>query len=409
MTMRSGPILVVFNQFPKRSETFLCDEVMAWRSHGWDVRPVSLLPSSTDALPGEMVDLAQQTLCLRARALPELGRFLAGRSLAPRLALLRRLTRAVGGARNRHDALCCALGWAAGVALASLVRSTGAGHLHAAWGNAPAEACLHASALTSVPYTVSVHAADYWRDTPPDAPRLAAAALVLACNAELCQDLCRRAPDLGPRVALVPHGARLDRFTAVERAPGPPWRILAVGRNVSKKGLPVLVEACRRLAEAGLDFHCTIAGDGTRSRALVRQVRACRMERRVLLAGPLDHGRIAELMAGHHLLAVPSLVAPDGDRDGVPNVLVEALLRTLPVVASRCGSIPEVITPSSTGLLVEPGDPEALACALLAAIASYREALAMAARGREQMLARVQRETQGPYLERVFARLAAVP
>jgi len=342
----SGPVLVVFNQFPKRSETFLFRELVGWRHRGLDVRAFSLLPAES-GLPGEMAPWCQDVLYLHRflRPRPALDWLAMARRISPGASLARTWREVRGGARW-GPALA---GWAAGPALAAAARRLGARRIHAAWGNAPAEAAFHACQLTGLPYTVSVHAADFWRDSTPHARRLTAAEWLLVCNREAASGLLRGHPELEPRLRLVPHGLDTARFAPVARRAGPRWRLLAVARLVPKKGLPMLVEVCRQLEASGLDFTCSVVGEGPLSGSLRRRVRAAGLRSRLRLVGPLDHADVARAMADSHALLVTSRVGEDGDREGLPNVLLEALLTGLPVVATETGSVRE-------GLRAWPGD-----------------------------------------------------
>ena len=393
-----GPVLVVFNQFPKRSETFLFREFVAWRRRGIEVRAFSLLPPEAD-LASEMDPWRHDVLYLHTLLRPgPVWHWLVAASGG--------LARAFGGGACPSPPSgrlrVAVAGWAAGLALAQVARHLGARRIHAAWGNAPAEAALHASRQTGLPYTVSLHAADFWRDTRAHAPRLVAAEWLFVCNRALASDVLRDNPALEPRLRLVPHGLDTERFQPVARRAGPPWRLLAVSRLVPKKGLEVLVDVCRRLDSAGLDFACEVVGGGPLAGSLLRRVREAGLGSRVRLTGPRDHDAVARAMAHSHVLVMPSRVAEDGDREGLPNVLLEALLTGLPVVATRTGSVGEVLTHDETGYLADVDDAAGLARAVVDLTSSYSRGLELGAAGRERVLQRVSRGDQGEALAAVF-------
>ncbi len=389
-------VLVVYNQFPKRSETFLFRELVGWRRRGLDVRALSLLPPER-GLPDEMRPWAAETLTVA-------GVLRSPRLLARAIGLAARWPAAVLDSRRgpTRPWTVTAAGLAVGPAVAAAALSVGAFRLHAAWANAAAEAARFAARALGLPYTVSVHAADLWRDTDPAAARLTAAEIVLPCNAAAARALERGCPALASRLRLAPHGLDAAAFPWTARRPGPPWRLLAVGRLVPKKGFDRLVAACARLEEEGLAFTCAIVGEGPERRALARRIRALDLGQRVTLLGARDPAEVARLMAEAHALLVPCVVASDGDRDGVPNALLEGLLTGLPVVATRTGSIDEVVSDGVTGRFSDD-DPRELAGAVRALLADYGEALRMGRTGRERVLQRGARHDQGEVLARLFA------
>jgi len=169
---------------------------------------------------------------------------------------------------------------------------------------------------------------------------------------------------------------------------------------VPKKGFLVLLEACRLLSDRGMDFHLTLAGDGPERRKIREFIQRQGLADRVSLPGAVPHREVARLMAAADLLVMPSLIAPSGDRDGIPNVILEALSWEVPVVGTAVAGIPEVIQDGGTGWLTAPGDPEALARTVAAALADPAAARRRAAQGR----ALVAREFDS---QRNYARLKA--
>jgi glycosyltransferase involved in cell wall biosynthesis len=140
--------------------------------------------------------------------------------------------------------------------------------------------------------------------------------------------------------------------------------IAAVGRLVEKKGFGDLIEACALLAARGQDFRCRIAGVGKLQAALQEHVEGCRLQDRVKLIGPRPQNEIAREIQAAAVLAAPCIVAEDGDRDGLPNVIQEALALGTPVISTDVTGIPEVVHDGERGLLVPQRDPPALADAL---------------------------------------------
>ncbi|MCX5770612.1 MAG: glycosyltransferase, partial [Candidatus Hydrogenedentes bacterium] len=140
---------------------------------------------------------------------------------------------------------------------------------------------------------------------------------------------------------------------------------LGVGRLVEKKVFVYLVDACELLRKRGVPFRCRIVGEGPGGAGLRQRIEALGLGDRVEIQRFCPHDRMAVHYAGSDVLVVPSIVAGDGDRDGVPNVILEAMAGGLPVVATGAGGIGEVVIDGLTGVLVGQRDVAAIAGAVL--------------------------------------------
>ena len=209
------------------------------------------------------------------------------------------------------------------------------------------------------------------------AERARAAACVIACNPDVAGDLKRA----GAPVQLIPHGVDLARFRPSPPPPAEVLTILAVGRLVPKKGFPVLIEAAAQLLAP---FRLRIIGEGPERPRIEAAIAAHGLGDRVELAGPRTHDDLPAEYAAAHIVVVPSITDATGDRDGLPNVVLEAMSSGRPVVASDVGAVSSAVVDGRTGVLVPPGDAEALAGALefLADQADMRERLGREARAR---------------------------
>lgn len=251
--------------------------------------------------------------------------------------------------------------------------------LHAYFAHVPAEVASHAAAILGCRWGFSTHALDA-RKVPPAqlAARAREAACIVACN----RDVATEFSALGAQVALIPHGVDIGRFQSAHpvTANGR-LAVLAVGRLVEKKGFAVLVEAAALAREP---LSVSIVGDGPLHDDLVARITAAGLGDRVTLAGPMTHSELPTAYADSHVVVVPSIVNAEGDRDGLPNVVLEAMATGRPVVASDVGAVSAAVETDATGILVPPGDAVALAAALdrLAADAALRERLGAGGRRR---------------------------
>lgn len=232
--------------------------------------------------------------------------------------------------------------------------------VHGYFAHRPAEVAVAAARRLGVPYGFSVHALDARRAGPDGLARRAAhAACVIACNA----DVAGEARAAGASVTLIPHGVDLGRFGSAPSPPASELRLLAVGRLVEKKGFTILVDAVARLS---IPVGLRIVGAGPERAALRRRILAAGLSGRVELTGPLTHAALGTEYRAAHVVVVPAIADSTGDRDGLPNVVLESMACGRPVVASRIGAMAGAVVDGRTGTLVEPGDADALASALAA-------------------------------------------
>jgi glycosyltransferase involved in cell wall biosynthesis len=244
-------------------------------------------------------------------------------------------------------------------------------HLHAHFAAASALDAMRIGALLGIPYSVTAHAYDIWQQPANLREKLERAAFAATVSDYGLDALRRAAP--AARLHRIAMGVDAERFRRRSSYPGG-RTVLAVGRLIEKKGFLHLVEASR---VAHVD-RVVIAGSGP----LEADLRTLAAGSPVELAGALDPDEVRELMEQADVLAAPSVIAADGDRDSLPVVVREALAMELPVVASEVAGLPEVVRPE-WGRLVPPGDPEALAAAideLLALPPAEREEMGRAGR-----------------------------
>jgi glycosyltransferase involved in cell wall biosynthesis len=252
--------------------------------------------------------------------------------------------------------------------------------VHAYFAHTPAAVAERAADALRVPYSFSVHARDARKLPRAELRRRARrAACVIACNDDVAGELAAT----GARVELVPHGVDLERFAPAPPPGGDPLRLLAVGRFVEKKGFEVLIEALGRLT---VPFRLRIVGDGPLRARLEHAADMHGVADRIDFCGALTHQALPAAYAAADAVVVPSVQDAGGDRDGLPNVVLEAMACGRAVVASRVAAIPSAVSDGDSGLLVAPGDATALGAALerLAAEPRLRSRLGDAGRARAE-------------------------
>jgi glycosyltransferase involved in cell wall biosynthesis len=281
--------------------------------------------------------------------------------------------------------------------------------LYAHFLHTPSSVARYAAVLTGRPWSFSAHAKDIW--TTPDwevreklDARSHGAAFGVTCTAIGARHL-RALADRPDRVDLVYHGLDLARFSApAARAPrqrGAPLAMLSVGRLVEKKGFDRLIDALALLPPT-LHWHWTHIGGGTLAHELAFRAEAKGVADRITWRGPADQTEVITAMRAADLFVLPSRIADDGDRDGLPNVLMEAASQKLPILSTPVSAIPEFIENGTHGVL-SSDDPKALARAIEAIADDPEQALRMS----EAAYARLTRSFQmAPGIGHLRMRLA---
>jgi len=357
-------------QFPSGSETFLLREIRALRRRGFDLTVWALRSGGDFCLrPGEA------TGGVRVLYRPSWRSLQTWRALAwlcacrlHRLPLLLACVVHVGCACSVRTAwsLVCNLHAVAFFSRDAVARRVEL--VHGCFMNLPGVLALAVGVVIGRPFTVAGHARDVFVEGQACRVLARRAAAVVVCHGAAGRWLAERLDGSARRkLYLIRHGIDVRRYRGVEDArlqTGRPTWVLAAGRLVEKKGFDVLVRSWRIMADQGDSFRLVIAGDGPEANRLLRLVRSMGLSRRVRFTGWQGQAGMRSLLARAVVLVVPSVVARDGDRDGIPNVLLEACAARVPVVASRLPGIDEVVVDRVTGVLVRPGDPAALARAL---------------------------------------------
>ena len=367
--MTPPPLAIVVKGWPRLSETFIAQELVALEDAGlrfdlWSLRH----PTDTKTHP------LHDRLQARVRYLPEylhteprrvhnaMGAVTAlpGFDAAAEI-YARDLVRDDTANRRRRWGQACVLAHEADDTLEAL---------YAHFLHTPSSVARYAAILRGLPWSFSAHAKDIWtspewelREKLSQASHGAAfGATCTRFGAEHLQALA----DTPDRVDLVYHGLDLGRFPAppvrAVRAPDAPLRMMSVGRLVEKKGFDTLIDALA-LLPATLDWHWTHIGGGPLDAQMHARADAAGVADRITWRGACDQPDVIAAMRAADLFVLPSRIAADGDRDGLPNVLMEAASQLLPILSTPVSAIPEFITTGTHGVLAQD-TPQAFADAM---------------------------------------------
>ncbi len=353
----------VLRKFPVLSETFVLNELLGLEAQGVPLHVFSLMrpndPRFHDDLP---------KLKARVSYVPDvtdLSKVLRhNRRLAGRASRRYRRTLLYAARQAKPELLWRLLqaGYVANEARRLRLR-----HLHAQFANRPTTVALLASRLTGVPFSFTAHATDIFKhavDRRVLARKIREARFVVTVS-EFNQTYLEGLADASDRkIVHIPNGIDIDRFAPNGTHAPTPFRILCVARLVEKKGLPYLIDACAMLRERGVEFRCDIIGKGRLRSELGRRIKDRGLRKTVRLLGPKNQGEVLAEYRTSNVYVLPAIVGSDGNREGLPVSIVEALACGLPVIATPVTGIPEVVRDGENGLIVPCADAGKLAEAL---------------------------------------------
>ena len=238
-------------------------------------------------------------------------------------------------------------------------------HVHGQFGYHEAVAALVVHRLTGIPFSFTARGYDVQVDGHMMQEKVGAADFVISVSEHNKQIILRKCgPSVGKKIHVIHGGVDVDRLTPHPELSGKgPLRILCVARFEEVKGHAYLVEACRLLKDRGIPFECRLIGDGPLVPQIERQIKQSGLSEEVLLLGSQPYDEVIEDFSRADVVVLATTPTASGKREGIPNVLKEAMACGVPVVASPSGGIPELVD-ESCGILVRPRDAAAIAGAL---------------------------------------------
>jgi glycosyltransferase involved in cell wall biosynthesis len=371
----------ILRSYPRLSQTFILNEILALEQLGWNVHIFAVTHPHEALVQTQVADIRARIDYLEvAEQRYWLTILLEHARLA--LASPRRYLRSLSyvirhpefdeayTATSRYQCFLHAVYLARLLRLEQQQSGKGIRHLHAHFAHDPTLIAHLTRMLTGISYSFTAHARDLYQiSVSALAERIQEASEVITCCAANLHYIQSVVPEpLGAKVHLIHHGVNLDSFQPAPHADKPAERmlILSVGRLVEKKGFPELIRACQWLKQTGHRFQCLIYGEGPLHHKLAELIERLELVNEVLLAGSCTQQELVSILQQADVFALTPCVTEDGDRDGVPNVLVEAMACALPVVTTSVGGIPDLVCHDYNGFMAEPNDVEAIAGGLAA-------------------------------------------
>ncbi|MFD1342727.1 glycosyltransferase family 4 protein [Litorisediminicola beolgyonensis] len=385
-------------EFPRASDTFIQREIAALRALGHEVLPCSIRRTGPEHLVGPEQRALQSETWHVLEAAKRPGTLL--RALGAAIARPGALAKTAGLAwRTAPKGLRAKL-WQGfylieALVLADMLRRRNVAHLHNHIAKASCSVAMLASELSGIPFSFTLHGPDiffepmHWR-----IDEKAARARFTICISSFARSqlMCFAAPEHWDRLHIVHCGVEPDRYGREASEKGPGTRLLFVGRLAGVKGVPLLVDAVRRLASDHPDVQLDLIGDGPDRAALEAKVTNAGLSDRIRFLGYRNQEAVADALVETDLFVLPSFA------EGVPVVLMEAMAAGVPVVTTRIAGVPELVEDGETGLLVPAGNPEALTSAIATLITDPDRRRRMGAAGQRKVRAEFDSRREGAKL-----------
>jgi glycosyltransferase involved in cell wall biosynthesis len=290
--------------------------------------------------------------------------------------------------------------------LAATMQNLGLSHLQAHFANVPTATTEIAKIFGAFSYNIFAHAKDiYLTEVEILDRRISSAEFVLTCTGFNHRYLQSVSQSNTP-IYLSYHGIDLTRFTsafAKHKTEIP--LILSVGRYCEKKGFPYLIEACRQLKQQGHKFQCDIVGYGPLQAELEQLIADLDVADVVSLAGKMTQDELVKVYQRASIFVLPCQVMENGDRDGIPNVLLEAMAMEIPVVSTDISGIGELVESGENGFLVPEKNPPALADALEKLLTQPELSAQFGKAGRQRVLQQFSLERNVSEIRELFDRM----
>lgn len=361
---------MVLKGFPRISETFISNEILNLESLGFSIHIISMRHPRETFCHQSVEQIRARVDYLPSAIMENPGALLYHNlllCLTHPLRYWQGLKRAlIRWGRTRKSATVKHL-LQAGYVVHRLLPGSGIVHFHAHFAHSPTSVAMFSSLLSGLPFSFFAHAKDIYTSDPRQLrEKIGMAAFVVTCTRYNQRHLNALAPAGSSWISCVYHGINPGYFKPprTQGQPCEPYTLLTVARLTEKKGLRTVYQALAILKARGIRFRHCLIGDGDQKPEILALIRDLDLVQETELLGTLPHDQVIHYYQEADLFVLGCRIAENGDRDGIPNVMAESMAMGLPVVATRVSGIPELLRHETTGLLVEPDNPQALAGAM---------------------------------------------
>jgi glycosyltransferase involved in cell wall biosynthesis len=362
---------MILKGYPRISETFISNEILLLEKLGFNLHLFSMRKPREDFTHESVkkirarVDYLPETLIKPLHRLLYHNLILASKRPGVYAAALKTAFRRF--LRTRKSATLKHL-FQAGYLAHRLLPASGVTHLHAHFAHSPTSVAMFTSQLTGLPFSFTAHAKDIYTSDPRQLrEKIKLSRFVVTCTEYNRRHLLEISDNHETSIHRIYHGIDVDLFSGPgenQELPGQPYRILTIARLTAKKGLPTVFRALKLLTNQGLSLNHTLIGDGDDREKILALVNELGLTSVTRWLGTQPHHEVLKHYRNTDLFVLGCEVASNGDRDGIPNVLLESMAMGVPVVATDISAIPELVENGGSGLLVPPRQPERLAEAM---------------------------------------------
>ncbi len=358
----------ILKGYPRISETFISNEILLLEQLGFNLHlfpmrhpredfchdSVKQIMAKVDYLPTELLlDFPRLLLPNIFLAVKRPDLFKQGLKLAHK-----RYKRTANLATFKH------LLQAGYLCNSHLLKHNSIAHLHGHFAHSPTSVTMFAALLSGKTFSFTAHAKDiYTSNTEQLREKIRLAEFVITCTDYNRRYLEKTAEGLGTPIHCIYHGIDLQLFSPAtdHTVCSPPYKLLTVARMTEKKGLPTLYKALRILKDNNIDFHHTLIGDGDDKKNILQLIEDLDMQAHCCCPGTQTHSEVLKQFEASDLFVLACEIAANGDRDGIPNVLVESLAMGVPALSTTVSAVPEILIHNRSGITISPSQPEEMA------------------------------------------------
>jgi len=350
------------SRFPKLTETFILYEMQTMKQLGIAIEIYPLLRHRERIRHPEVESLMSHVHYHPFLSLPILYSqwFFIRRSLLSYIKVFAEVLKGTFGSMNFFFG---ALGiFPKAVRFAYEMTNQGITHVHAHFATHPTVAALIIHQLTGIPFSFTAHGSDLHVERRMLDRKVEAAEFVVTCSSFNKEVIIRECGErIRDKIHIIHYGVEPEIFSLnSEKDSEGPFRIVCVGSFEEVKGHKYLIDACRILRDRKVEFECHLVGDGPQRRQIEKQITEYKLMDKIILHGNLRRKDVIKMLQTADVKVAPSVPTAEGKREGMPNVLIEAMAVGCPVVSTILSGIPELVETEYTGLLVPPRDVTSL-------------------------------------------------
>ena len=351
-------------EIPALSATFVYNEILCLESIGFEVVPISVHIPGSVAEEDSVVELKSRTIYLYSLSKYSLIWTNLNELIRNPLRYLTVLGMAVGDAFKigftSHTGRGLLFRFAVASRVVNILRDRKCQHIHTHFAHIPTDIAMYASGMAGIPFSFTSHANDIFERGWLLREKVERSGFAVTIS-EFNREFLLKIGAAKNKIKVIHCGVDSRVFLKSKngRISGVP-KIGSMGRMVEKKGFEVLITACERLKDSGIEFCLELAGDGPLMEELQKLVDSLGLSAQVVFSGPIPHNQVSCWLRSLNLFVLACKRDKNGDMDGIPVVLMEAMLAGVPVVSTRVSGIPELIEENITGCLAMPEDPKSI-------------------------------------------------